>query len=78
MAAEDPGGFVMSAQLRDLSTVCDERNGTHAEHTSATHPRGPGFRILSRIARNRAAEEPEYAPRHRLDAEPDFVPSVTH
>lgn len=35
-----------------------------------THPRGQGFRVLSRIARVNA-DDPDYAPRHRRDVQPD-------
>ena len=35
--------------------------------TSPTHPRGRGFGVLSRIARVQASQ-PDYVPRHRLDA----------
>lgn len=37
-----------------------------------THPRGHGFRVLSRIARTHAADD-DYAPRHRRDVCWDLV-----
>lgn len=43
----------------------------------STHPRGAGFRVLSRMARSCAADEPSYAPRHRLDSESDCCSSAT-
>jgi hypothetical protein len=36
-----------------------------------THPRGQGFRVLSRIARTQASED-DYAPRHRRDVPADL------
>jgi hypothetical protein len=37
----------------------------------AAHPRGAGFRVLSRIARIQA-DEADYAPRHRRDMPADL------
>jgi hypothetical protein len=37
-----------------------------------THPRGKGFRVLSRIARVQAREIDDYAPRHRRDVPVDL------
>ena len=66
-----PGGFVMiSAQLRDSSAdaaVLDTtRNEGRERRLALVHPRGPGFRTLSRLARHEADEETGYAPRHRV------------
>jgi hypothetical protein len=53
-------------------------SGVESKHAadSAAHPRGAGFRVLSRLARRKAEEEPGYLPRHRSDAEPDDVSAV--
>lgn len=66
----------MSSQLRDLSTAGDVQSTVRMDGSvpAAAHPRGAGFRVLSRIARNRAAEDDAYAPRHRLDGEADCLP----
>lgn len=71
-AADDPGDFVMSSPLRNLSTVEEQPSapGRHEELVAAVHPRRSGFQVLSRLARSRADEDGDYAPRHRLD-EPD-------
>jgi hypothetical protein len=61
----------MSSQLTDSRTG-ENGPGEHA----APHPRGAGFRVLSRIARRRAEEDPDYLPRHRSDSEPDDVSAV--
>lgn len=68
----------MSSQLRGLSTAGDVQRTvcTDGSATAAQHPRGAGFRVLSRIARNRAAEDDGYAPRHRLDGEADCLPAA--
>jgi hypothetical protein len=58
----------MSALMMDLRTV------SHHGRTVAvfdagvgrTHPRGHGFRVLSRIARTQPDDD-AYAPRHRRD-----------
>ena len=73
-AADDPGDFVMSSPLRDLSNVEEQpcATGRHEEVVAAVHPRRSGFQVLSRMARSRAVEDGDYAPRHRLD-EPDGV-----
>jgi len=65
----------MSSQLRDLSTVVTEQNAVDRHHgvVTAVHPRGMGFRVLSRMARSHAEEETAYVPRHRLDAPVDSV-----
>ena len=65
----------MSSALRDLSTARDEQRDAHGSVLTAPHPRGAGFRVLSRIARIRADEDDNYAPRHRLDIP---VETVTH
>lgn len=63
----------MSALMMDLRTV------SHHGQTVAvfdagvgrTHPRGHGFRVLSRIARTQADDD-GYAPRHRRDVPLDL------
>lgn len=68
-ATEDPGGFVMSSESMAWSTVEHEQHDAvrRDERVSSAHPRGAGFRVLSRLARKRA-EAPEYSPRHRVDS----------
>ena len=63
----------MSAQLKDLGTAEAEQDtaGRHEGVAAAAHPRGMGFRVLSRMARSGPDEESDYAPRHRLDAQAD-------
>jgi hypothetical protein len=77
-AAIRSGGFVMSSHLRDLGQADAER--VEARHYGAAapsaHPRGAGFRVLSRMARKRAEAGPAYSPRHRLECEPDSLPAV--
>jgi hypothetical protein len=60
----------MSSQLRDLSTAGDEQVtvGRHEVVAATAHPRGMGFRVLSRMARSGADDANEYVPRHRLTA----------
>jgi hypothetical protein len=67
----------MSSQFRDLSTGDGAQRALPNNGTVivAAHPRGAGFRVLSRMARHRTAEE-NFVPRHRLDAEPDCVKSA--
>ena len=67
----------MSSQLRDLSTAGNVQRTVRNDGsvTAAPHPRGAGFRVLSRIARNHAADD-GYAPRHRLDGEADCLPAA--
>jgi hypothetical protein len=69
VVADDPGGFAMSSQLRDLSTAGGEQDtaGRHENAAAAAHPRGMGFRVLSRMARGQSDDDAEYLPRHRLD-----------
>ena len=68
----------MSSQSKDLGQVDAERE--EARHYGAvapsTHPRGAGFRVLSRMARKRAETAPGYSPRHRMECEPDSLPAV--
>jgi hypothetical protein len=68
----------MSSQLMDLSAAGDVQRTvrTDGSVTAAQHPRGAGFRVLSRIARSRAAEDDGYAPRHRLENEADCLPAA--
>jgi hypothetical protein len=58
----------MSTLVMDTRPVGREEQGRPAG--LAAHPRGAGFRVLSRIARIQA-DEADYAPRHRLDAPAD-------
>jgi hypothetical protein len=63
----------MGSQLMSLSRVETEQ-GTRDGRDRATtlaHPRGMGFRVLSRMAR--ADADPGYIPRHRLDAPVDSI-----
>jgi hypothetical protein len=71
-AADDPGDFVMSSPLRDLSNVEEQQVATGRHEEVVVHPRRSGFQVLSRLARSRADEDSDYAPRHRLD-EPHAV-----
>jgi hypothetical protein len=73
--AEDPGDFVMSSPSRDLSSMKEQQSATGRHVVAAVHPRRSGFRVLSRMARGRADEDGDYAPRHRLD-EPDGAESL--
>jgi hypothetical protein len=65
----------MSSQLGNSRTSQDVRGAVRTDTAVlvARHPRGAGFRVLSRIARNHADDD-GYAPRHRMDAEPDRLP----
>lgn len=68
----------MSSQLRDLSAHADVHETSrdiegHANRR-VEHPRGAGFRVLSRLAR-RVGEESTYEPRHRL-GNPDECDAV--
>jgi hypothetical protein len=67
----------MSSQFRNLSTGESMQRGLSNNGTVqvSAHPRGAGFRVLSRLARHRTDEE-TFVPRHRLDAEPDCVQSA--
>ena len=57
----------MSSRLRDTGNSEGTAPTDGAEEVPArvTHPRGAGFRVLSRIARTQADDD--YAPRHRRD-----------
>jgi hypothetical protein len=64
----------MSAQVSDPGPVAGRHVDVQAADSTAPaeHPRGAGFRILSRMARRRdhdPAPDPAYEPRHRLDDE---------
>jgi hypothetical protein len=70
-----PGGIAMSAMLMETRTVEYAAEPT----VTQSHPRGRGFRVLSRIARG-CADGAEvfdasaiiaYAPRHRRDIPPE-------
>jgi len=59
--------------------VMDVRPREHGGNTvgmfdavvGGNHPRGQGFRVLSRMARTQSSED-EYAPRHRRDVPTDL------
>lgn len=53
----------------------EQQSATGRHVVAAVHPRRSGFRVLSRMARGRADEDGDYAPRHRLD-EPDGAESL--
>jgi hypothetical protein len=62
----------MSALMMDLRTVSHrETVPVFDAGVGRTHPRGHGFRVLSRIARTRAADD-DYAPRHRREVSLDL------
>jgi hypothetical protein len=62
----------MSSQLKDSQT----RDAEYRHVGPSEHPRGTGFRVLSRLARKREDEASAYSPRHRLDCEPDVFTVV--
>jgi hypothetical protein len=64
----------MSTQLKEAPA----QSAAEFRHVGpAEHPRGTGFRVLSRLARKRADEAASaYAPRHRMDGEPDAFTAV--
>jgi hypothetical protein len=67
----------MSSQFRDLSTA-ERVQRTRADDGAvmvSAHPRGAGFRVLSRMARHRTVDD-GFTPRHRLDVDPDRVKSA--
>jgi hypothetical protein len=70
----------MSSQLMSVSRVETEQGTRNRRDvvTTLAHPRGMGFRVLSRMARAEAGSG--YIPRHRLDAPVDSVarPSFAH
>jgi hypothetical protein len=56
-----------------VSTVTMElRPFERAQDVPHLHPRGRGFRVLSRIARGHTADA-DYSPRHRRDVPADLV-----
>jgi hypothetical protein len=68
----------MSSELNFWSTVDHEQDDAvrHHDGVPSAHPRGEGFRVLSRMARTRA-ELPDYSPRHRLGGESaDTLPAL--
>jgi hypothetical protein len=66
----------MSAVMMDVRTVSHQGAVPVFEAgVGRTHPRGHGFRVLSRIARNQVAED-EYSPRHRRDVSLDLDVSL--
>jgi hypothetical protein len=64
----------MSAMVMDVRTVGHrtETDGMFDAVVGRTHPRGQGFRVLSRMARVRAEDGADYAPRHRGEAPVGF------
>jgi|tagenome__1003787_1003787.scaffolds.fasta_scaffold19786569_2 hypothetical protein len=66
--------------MNDLSTVEHEQRGDddarHKGDLTVEHPRSAGFRVLSRLARKRAEELPDYAPRHRMTGEQNALTTV--
>ena len=63
----------MSSPLTEMSGDEHGASGKHEGVVPVTHPRGMGFRVLSRIARGRADEEPGYVPRHRFEHDVDAL-----
>ena len=67
----------MSAMAMDMRPI--GRGGETVTTLQAvpgdTHPRGRGFRVLSRIARTHASDE-SYSPRHRMDGETEGLPAA--
>jgi hypothetical protein len=68
MSSEQSAWSTVEHEPEDV--VCADADADAA----SAHPRGAGFRVLSRMARERA-ESPDYSPRHRLDGESDALPS---
>lgn len=64
--------------MDDLSTVEHEQrdDARHKGDLPVEHPRSAGFRVLSRMARKRAEELPDYEPRHRTAGEHDTLTAV--
>jgi len=67
----------MSSRLRDTGNSEGTAPTDGAEEVPArvTHPRGAGFRVLSRIARTQADDD--YAPRHRRETPADLEAAST-
>ena len=63
----------MSAMVMDVRAVghVSATLGTFDAVVGRTHPRGQGFRVLSRMARVRAEDSVDYAPRHRREVPVD-------
>jgi hypothetical protein len=63
----------MSALMMDLRTVSHHGRTVTVFDAGVgrTHPRGHGFRVLSRIARTQSDDD-GYAPRHRRDVSLDL------
>ena len=61
-----PGGIAMSTMVMDVRPLGHEAVSMFDAVVGHSHPRGQGFRVLSRIARTQACED-DYAPRHRRD-----------
>jgi hypothetical protein len=62
----------MSSMMIDAHASGDTQQDTRHDVGVEAHPRGKGFRVLSRIARAQADDDgSDYAPRHRLDVPAD-------
>ena len=62
----------MSTMVMDVRPVgLGDTMGMFDAVVGRSHPRGQGFRVLSRIARTHASDD-DYAPRHRLDVPVDL------
>jgi hypothetical protein len=59
----------MSTMVMDVRPVQHgaETVGMFDAMAGQSHPRGQGFKVLSRMARTRAVDGADYAPRHRRD-----------
>jgi hypothetical protein len=65
LAIDVPVTFVLEA-------AAAERTTAPTRPVASSHPRGRGFRVLSRIARVQASDA-GYVPRHRLDVPGDAL-----
>jgi hypothetical protein len=68
-ATDDSGGIAMSAMVMDVRAVghVSATAGMFDAVAGRSHPRGQGFRVLSRMARVEAEDSTDYAPRHRRE-----------
>jgi hypothetical protein len=59
----------MSTMVMDVSPLQHgvDSVGMFDPAVGQSHPRGQGFKVLSRMARTRAVDGADYAPRHRRD-----------
>jgi hypothetical protein len=71
-ATDDSGGIAMSALVLDVRPTGHGVVGGFDAAVGLSHPRGRGFRVLSRMARVRAEDSDDYAPRHRRDVPVDL------